>query len=283
MALAEAQYTIDEIERASSIIPANPKIDVLNISKGLKMHIQPLDLVLKEDTYKTNQALSYAKRIVIKYLPVDFTITYQIDIEDNNVVFDNCEPKDPELVGPDDGITLDDHIIETFYQDAKNGETLTYNTLKAYDLEVLGQELVKNTQNYPIEPVFDFYVWTYGSEGLLNDAPVYFRRTIYADLIYGFIEHFDDLNPETRIEYIEQNKDFKPMHTNIDTGEATYGDWNKWDWLTDVKPYLIPKSDDENMPIIPLDLYDISKDINGNLIIPKNYPVYKHFSWIPKL
>lgn len=49
--------------------------------------------------------------------------------------------------------------------------------------------------------------------------------------VYGMIIHEDDLNPDTRVEYIGANKDFTPMTMDFATHEMNYGDWADWPWL----------------------------------------------------
>ena len=48
--------------------------------------------------------------------------------------------------------------------------------------------------------------------------------------IYGMIIHENDLNPDSRVEYIGANKDFAPMN---------YGGWKDWGWLKANVPVMV--------------------------------------------
>jgi hypothetical protein len=77
---------------------------------------------------------------------------------------------------------------------------------------------------------------------------------------YGFIEHYSTLSPSARIEYIGINKNYTPLTINKTTGEADYGSWGDFQWLTANKPYMV-KSD--GTPDYMLDENDYTKREDG--------------------
>ena len=56
--------------------------------------------------------------------------------------------------------------------------------------------------------------------------------------LYGYRKCINDPNPFTRIEYIEDNKDFRPASMNYNTGKFDYGDW-AGAFFMQVKPVML--------------------------------------------
>ena len=101
--------------------------------------------------------------------------------------------------------------------------------------------------------------------------------------VYGMIIHEQtDLDPESRVEYIGANKDYKPMKMNMDTHVMDQGDWADWDWLKGVVPvmcdwdggidyYLNPDDYSKKLDGTESGVSDINYNGNAMVVFPKIY------------
>lgn len=110
-----------------------------------------------------------------------------------------------------------------------------------------------------------------------------FRNEIKGYHIFGFHQDFTNLDPETCITYIADNKDWTPIRANHSyPDQVTMGNWNQWAWLSKVRPFMIKQADCE--VDYALDPSDYRKKLDGSdsNITNINYPS-DAYVWFPKL
>lgn len=101
--------------------------------------------------------------------------------------------------------------------------------------------------------------------------------------VYGMVIHeASDLNPATRVEYIGENKDYKPMSMNMETHAMDYGSWADWEWLKtnvpvmcgwdgEIKYYLDPDDYTKKVDGSASDVSNVNYAGNAMAVIKKIY------------
>lgn len=145
-------------------------------------------------------------------------------------------------------------------QDENDGTVIEDVTdLEKYktDALIVG-ELTNGTTYYVAAfPFTDYFFFNRSAANVAKVVP-----TAYT--LFGYYKDMDDPNPETRIHYIEANKDFKPMRCIADnTGGWTMGDWSEDNcWiLRGNKPFMVRY---DGTIDYELDHNDYSKKLDGS-------------------
>ncbi len=101
--------------------------------------------------------------------------------------------------------------------------------------------------------------------------------------VYGFIVHeTTDQDPESRVEYIGANKNFRPMKMNKETHVMDLGDWGSFDYLKGMVPvmanfdggidyYLNPDNYAQKADGTESNVSDATYNGNAMFVIPKAY------------
>lgn len=122
----------------------------------------------------------------------------------------------------------------------------------------------------------------YSDHNVLSSRPDYICSDMTKSVqIMGFHQDFNNLDPESSITYISENANFAPMHSNVDTGTVTDGDWGQWKWLQGNLPYIINGKTGE--PYAALDPTNYKKYINGQTSVVQASTTYHPVAWLPKL
>lgn len=240
MGYAEAQYIIDEV---------NQRMDT-NINTGL-----PIANVDCRLTDGPNGSVNIF--FEIKDLTLD---------EANGTLarFGSCEVRIKKDSAPKD--TTDGTFVAKFERE----DMAKYKT-EAY---VYAGELESGETYYlRFFPQTDHGVVSYNRDLIFEFIPSMIQ-------VFGFRQDFKDKNPDTQITYLSYNKNYRPMHTNVDTGSFTMGSWDNWTWLNKVTPMIV----DRGLNVIQLlDKNDYEKTTSGSNSNIHMISDFGCFVWIPKL
>lgn len=94
------------------------------------------------------------------------------------------------------------------------------------------------------------------------------------------------MNVDQTIEYIDDNENYAPMHTNVDTGPFTYGSWKDWDWLKKNKPYVMKGLYTKSSPTLERvneNLYSVGEDLSSIVLDGSDPDVDGIYAFIPKI
>ena len=124
--------------------------------------------------------------------------------------------------------------------DEFDGEVVTFKDISGNNVTVITESGTYYDYNVTLGLDYFYRAFSFTDQGVYNrNKNIYINRLARAEYCFGFVDDMENLNSETKITYIEDNKDFLPAHSNITTGTMTDGSWLRFLERIHNNPFMV--------------------------------------------